>query len=85
MNRVQLEKAVARAIRTADTRWFNEDYDVQARAALEAARRCGFSLVPKEPTGETIEDLIDNIPIGRMKPEDLIRAIYNRIVSHHHR
>lgn len=71
---------IAKAIRSADKSWFNEDYTKQALAVLEVLRAQGWELCPKEPPEGLIEFAVDNMPFGRMRPEDLLREIYRTLI-----
>lgn len=76
-----LTTLVAKAIKEADNSWFNEDYTKQALAVLGVLRAEGWDLCPKEPPAELIAFAVENLPFGRMKPEDLIAEMYRLMVS----
>ncbi|MFY7778565.1 MAG: hypothetical protein ACOVQ8_09790 [Elstera sp.] len=67
---------IATAIRQADTRYFFEDYTKQAEAVLRMLAQEGYVLVPGKPSDEIIEYAKDNLPYGRQRPEDMLRALY---------
>lgn len=68
---------VAKAIRDADSSYFSEDYEKQARAALKAIDKAGFVVMPKEAPSEVYAKVADLIPTGRMRPEELVKNIYS--------
>ncbi len=77
----ELSTIIAKAIRDADRSWFNEDYTKQALAVLAALKANGWELCPREASDSLVEYAIDNMPFGRMKPEDLIRELYALLVA----
>ncbi len=76
-----LATLIAKAIRDADKSWFNEDYGKQATAVLTALRAKGFEICPKEASDGLVTHAVENLPFGRMKPDDLIRELYRMLVS----
>lgn len=76
-----IKTTVAKAIREADTSYFSEDYEKQARAVLKAIDQAGFVLLPKETPEGTAATVANLIPTGRMKPEDLVKQIYSITIS----
>ena len=76
-----LGDVIAQAIKEADSSIFNEDYSKQARAVLVALRRNGYEVLPREPKPEALEFILQNLPFGRLKQSDLIRAIYRLVVE----
>ncbi len=76
-----LPNIIAKAIRESDKSWFNEDYSKQAAGVLSALRSKGFEICPKEAPEGLITFAVDNMPFGRMKPEDLIRELYRLLVA----
>jgi hypothetical protein len=68
---------IATTIRQADTRYFFEDYTKQAEAVLRMLAQEGYVLVPGKPSEEIIEYAKDNMPYGRHRPEDMLRALYS--------
>ena len=75
-----LNTLIAKSIKSADTSWFSEDYSKQAQAVLAELRRTGWHLCPKEAPDALVEFAIDNIPFGRMKPEDMVKEMYKLLV-----
>lgn len=76
-----LPSLIAQAIKEADNSIFNEDYTKQALGVLTALRAQGWDLCPKEPPEGLITYCVDNMPFGRMKPEDLIRELYKIMIA----
>jgi len=72
---------VAQAIREADRSWFNEDYAKQARAALTALQAAGFVVVPLEASDTLVEQGVESLPLGNVKPEEMVRQIYETLVT----
>lgn len=75
-----LQDVIARAIKSADRSMFNENYRKQAAAVIEAVRKAGFEIVPLEPSPGLIGHLNDNLPLGRLRPRELVTALYALIV-----
>lgn len=76
-----LTTLIAKAIRDADKSWINEDYTKQALAVQAALRGKKMTIVPQEAPDKLIEFAVENMPFGRMKPEDLIRELYRILVA----
>lgn len=76
-----LTTLIAKAIKEADNSWFNEDYTKQALAVLNVLRAEGWDLCPKEPPPALITFAVDNLPFGRMKPEDLLGEMYKIMIN----
>lgn len=76
-----LTTLVARSIRAADKSWFNEDYTKQALAVLGGLRSEGWELCPREAPEALVAFAVENLPFGRMKPEDLIKELYRLMIS----
>lgn len=72
---------IATAIRDADRSWFNEDYTQQASAVLQTLAQKGYEICPKNAPEALIEYAVENLPFGRMKPEDFIRELYTLLVT----
>lgn len=77
----EIRKTIAEAIKEADKSYFFEDYSKQARAVLEVMVQEGFAIVPLQPTEEMLKTGLDNLPSGRVKPEELIKRIYIAMVK----
>ncbi len=82
MAMAELKTVVAKAIREADNSYFSEDYEKQAAAALKAIEKHGLVLMPKEAPEDIYAKVSNLIPTGRVRPEDLVRSIYNLTVTH---
>ena len=76
-----LTTLIATSIKDADKSWFNEDYTKQALAVLTDLRAQGWELCPKEAPEGLITYAVDNLPFGRMKPEDLIKELYRMMIA----
>jgi hypothetical protein len=76
-----LATIIAKAIRDADKSWFNEDYTKQATAVLNALRSKGYEICPVEAPDALVTHAVDNMPFGRMKPDDLIRELYKVLID----
>ena len=76
-----LTTLIAQSIRDADKSWFNEDYTRQALAVLQDLRARGWEICPKEAPEGLVTYAVENMPFGRMKPEDLIRELYKMMVA----
>jgi hypothetical protein len=71
----KLRQRIAEAIRTADSSYFNEDYNKQADAVLRAIRAGGFVLLPAEPPPEIWKSVAENMRLGRLKPEEHVKDV----------
>jgi TRAP-type C4-dicarboxylate transport system substrate-binding protein len=76
-----IRTAIAKAIKKADRSWFNEDYEKQARSAVQAIRSEGHAIVPLEPSDEAIEAGLEAMQAGRHRPADVLKALYQAMVS----
>lgn len=85
MARGNIADIVAEAIRGADRSWFNEDYGKQATAVLTALRKAGYEIVPREPSDALVAFVDENMPIGRLRPTDLLRQLYRLMVENSRR
>lgn len=72
---------MAKAIRSADNSYFSEDYSKQATAVLKALGSAGYEVVPKQASEKFLEYAQENMPFGRMKPEDFVREFYGLLVA----
>jgi hypothetical protein len=77
----KLVETVARAIRAADSSYFNEDYTKQAEAALQAVSKAGFALVPTTPEPEVFHKAADVMRTGRLKPHEHVQNVYETVLS----
>ncbi|MDR3515983.1 MAG: hypothetical protein P4M00_09215 [Azospirillaceae bacterium] len=76
---------IAGAIKAADRSLFNEDYGKQAEAVLIGLRKAGYDVVPLKPSDQLIEYISQNMPFGRSRPTDLIKALYTLMVENSRR
>lgn len=76
-----LQETIARAIKSADRSWFNEDYVQQAQAVIVALRKAGYEIVPTEPPEALVEHACANLPLGRLRQQDSVRALYTLMVT----
>ncbi len=76
-----LQSLIAQAIKAADRSMFNENYDKQAAAVIQAVRKEGYEIVPLEPSQGLIDHINNNLPIDRLRPRELVGALYALIVK----
>ncbi len=69
------------AIRNADRSLFNEDYNEQAQAVMKALKEEGYEIVPVEPSETLVTYALENMPTGRMAPEEFARNLYDMFIS----
>lgn len=81
MNRAEIKRAIAQAIKQADRSWFNEDYDRQAQAVVKALAARGFAIVPMAPEEAAIEAGKDAMSAGRHKQEQILAHLYAAMVK----
>lgn len=74
------QEIIARAIQKADSSYFFENYDKQARAVISALEREGFQIVPRVPEDKQIEAGKAVVTSGRVRPGDFVQAIYAAMV-----
>lgn len=72
----ELRTDIAKAIRSADSSYFWENYEKQAAAVLRAIEKAGYAVMPKEAPADIYQKVSGQIPTGRMRPEDLVKRIY---------
>jgi hypothetical protein len=82
MSKNDLRDTIAKAIKKADNSVFFENYSKQASAVMAALEREGYALLPKQPDEAMLKIGVDNIPSGRLKPEQLVSRIYQSMVQH---
>lgn len=75
-----IEAEIAKAIKKADSSYFFEDYDKQAKAVVAALQKAGYAIVLKTPSETMIAAGSDAITKGRVRPSDLARIIYEAMV-----
>jgi len=76
-----IKTAIAQAIKKADKSWFNEDYDKQARAVLQALAKQGYAVVPRTPSDAAIEAGRDAMQAGRYRPAEVLSQLYRAMVE----
>lgn len=76
-----IRDTIARAIKSADKRWFNEDYGQQADAVLRALKENGLVIVPRKASADMTEAGMNAISFGRRRPEDLVRELFEAMVD----
>ena len=72
---------IAQAIKQADNSYFNEDYDKQALAVLQALKRQGYAILPRQPNDDLLQAGIDGIPYGQSRPEKIVLGIYSAVLT----
>ncbi|RED46142.1 hypothetical protein [Aestuariispira insulae] len=77
----KLKKAIAKAIKDADSSWFNENYSKQADAVLQAIRAKGFVIVEAEATEAQVEAGREALTTGRYKPSEVVSKLYAVMVG----
>lgn len=74
-------KIVARAIKKADSSYFFENYDKQAKAVLAALKAEGWAVTRCEADMAIFKAVADAMHTGRMKPEEHVKDIYGRVLD----
>lgn len=77
----RVRDVIARAIKDADKSIFNENYGKQAEAVIAALNRAGYELVPRRPSDAFTQYMDENMPLGRLRPRELVHALYAMIVE----
>lgn len=77
----EVRTIIAKAIKSADSSWFNEDYSKQAAEVVRELGRAGYAIVPKEPDADLTETGVEALQAGRHRPEDIIKAVYQAMVK----
>lgn len=75
------ENIIAEAIQKADSSYFFEDYTKQAKAVMHALSQEGLIVVPKIPGEKQLEAGKAAVTRGRVRPADLVDAIYTVMVN----
>ena len=76
-----VRKTIAMAIKSADKKLFNEDYNKQALAVLRGLSKNGYAVLPVAPSEEMREKGKAAMVTGRHRPDDIVRAIYNALLT----
>ncbi len=77
----QAQSIIAKAIKSADSSYFWEDYSAQAKAAIRALEAAGFAIVPKDPSLPMVQAGVQAVVIGKTKPQELATQIYRGMVK----
>ncbi|MEI6558149.1 MAG: hypothetical protein WCO00_07050 [Rhodospirillaceae bacterium] len=76
-----IRDVIALAIKKADTSMFNENYSKQAAAVLQAVQKAGYEIVPVKPPEGLLPYVHENMPFGRLRPNELVTQLYTLMVS----
>ena len=76
----EIEKIIAKAIKSADRSIFGEDYTKQAKAVVKAVNGAGWAIVPTQPDEAAVKAGMEQIEAGRYRPTELIKALYTSMV-----
>lgn len=82
MAKTSVQELIAKSIKDADKSFFNEDYMKQAQSVITGLRKAGFEIVPQQPpSDEFVEFIHKNMPFGRLRPSELVRAMYTLMIQ----
>lgn len=73
---MQVRNIIAKAIKKADSSYFFEDYNKQARKVIEALQENGYQIIPKDLDKALYKQISDEMKTGRMAPEVHIEDVY---------
>lgn len=76
-----IENIIAEAIQKADSSYFFENYNKQAKAVLAALVKEGFVITAKKPTEKQLEAGKAAVTRGRVRPSELVETIYTQMVN----
>lgn len=76
-----IQDEISKAIKKADSSYFFEDYDKQAKAVVSALDKAGYKIVPKIAVEKQIEAGTNMISRGRVRPAELVHTIYAVMVA----
>lgn len=76
-----IEDTIALAIKKADSSYFFENYDKQAKAVLKMLDKEGYKVVPKLASPKQIEVGTSTIGSGRVRPQDFVHTLYAIMVA----
>ena len=76
-----IQTIMAKAIKRADWTYFNENYQKQAASVIKAINKAGWGIVPLEPDRETLDAGKEQIEIGRHRPSEVAKAVYQAMVK----
>lgn len=74
---------IAKAIRTADTTYFFENYTKQSLAVMRALAENGYWVAPTTPTPKMLEAGRDALRFGVQKSGDSLSVIYKSMIEAH--
>lgn len=72
---------IAGAIKKADTSMFNEDYSKQAAAVIQTLQKAGYEVVPVRPPEGFLPFVLENMPFGRLRPNELVTQLYTLMIG----
>ncbi len=67
---------IAKAIKSADTSYFFENYTKQANAVIRDLRKNGYVIVPYYPTVDMVKAAMDELQYGANKFTNVVMPIY---------
>lgn len=76
-----IEETIATAIQKADSSYFFENYNKQAKAVLKALDQEGYKVVPKMASPKQIEAGTAAISRGRVRPQDFVHTLYAIMIA----
>jgi hypothetical protein len=76
-----IRQLIARAIKKSDKSYFFENYSKQARAVLKMLADEGYAIVPLEPDKKMIEQGVDQVLSGSVKPETHVLRVYRAMIA----
>lgn len=76
-----IHTVIAKAIKRADRTLFNENYTKQAASVIKAVNKAGWAIVPLEADNEALRAGRDQIEIGRYKPSEVAKVVYEAMVK----
>jgi hypothetical protein len=81
MGREEILEVMAKAIRSADKSYFNDDYSEQARTVMVELHRAGYAIMPHRPPDGQIDFIGENLPLGRLRAVEVIRDLCTLMVE----
>lgn len=81
MSKAKLQSALEAAISAADDSFFFENYPKQAKAAIAAIERAGFTLIPAEIPVDTWEKAANQMKTGRLKPHEHVKDVFEVVLK----
>lgn len=71
---------IAKAIKTADKSWFNENYTKQAEAVIKTLEGAGYMVVPVKPDDKMVKAGKEAMQAGRFKSSEVVSNLYAAMV-----